>query len=840
MKRRVSWACLAGAMVLAPLALIGCGDDDDNNPGNSGSGGSAGSNPMQGSGGGPMMGGGGSSGGPGACTPSTGLTRTAGQACADSQLVCRQPFVFDPAKYTGTDTRPIVSVEVRGGYLADTAWGTGIYMTLDAADGKWKGLAELTPSKEIEYKYYILRQGDAWNGGEWINDPDNNPPEGNSKVAPSCTPECAKRDELWSPKANCAPQPATPAGQTWDWRDAVIYFTFVDRFFNGNPANDAPVPNPAPDQTIEPIANYEGGDYAGIIQKIEANYFNDLGVNTLWVTVPFDNPDNYASPTAPTDQCDGDDQYGVACFRYTGYHGYWPMEQWPVSSPDGNRTEEKFGTEDELKDLVAKAHANGIKVVFDYAMVHVHEESGIYKEFLDYAKAKALGTAPPAGGLGVNEHWFTPKYAVDEQGYYIRPVTDSGGNLEGVARVLANGNLPVKYTDFPAPQLALSDPANAAEYLPPGVVIGDLFECNCSGETICNWDGKVDKNLNIDLPTIGERCWFQGYLPHLNYKDAPGATPNPARDYSLDAAERFISEVGADGFRLDAVKHIDRAWYTELRTRLEARGSAEHFYLVGETYDFNQRYNLDRFIDPATALDGQFDFPFRAQAARAVLKRDENVGLDVLAHFMETNDEYYGCGAVMSTWLGNHDVGRPIHIAEGLWDQYSDAKDRAWTNQPQQPTTPEPYERLATGFAVMMTNPGAPLIYYGDEFGLAGGGDPDNRRVFFDNAGNYNANPQQLILNARLKAYTKIRAEHSSLRRGVRTTLTASKDVWVYKMSNTDGTDEVFVAINRSDTAASSCGDLPAGAYTDLVTNTDKQGESLTIDPRSALILVKK
>ncbi|HEU4412200.1 MAG TPA: alpha-amylase family glycosyl hydrolase [Polyangiaceae bacterium] len=839
MKRRVSWACLAGAMVLAPLALIGCGDDDDN-PGTGGNGGTGGSGTMQGSGGGPAMGSAGSGGGPGACVASAGLVRTPGGACADTLLVCRQQFVFDPAKYTGTDTRPIVSVEIRGNYLADTAWGTGVYMTLDAADGKWKGLLELAKDKEVLYQYYILREGDAWNGGEWIKDPDNDPgaTEGNSKVTPTCTPECARRDEAWSPKAACEPQPATPAGRTWDWRDAVIYFAFVDRFFNGNTQNDAPVPNPAVDQPIQEIANYAGGDYAGVIAKINANYFNDLGVNTLWVTVPFDNPDQYSSPTAPADQCDGTDQYSVACYRYTGYHGYWPLDQWPAEPPaDGNRTEEKFGTEQELKDLVTAAHAKGLKVIFDYAMVHVHEDSPIYQEFLDFVKG---GKVPVPNGKGVNQHWFTPKYAVDEQGYYIRPVFDTEGNLEGVARVFATGGVPVRYIDFPAPQLVTTDPDNAANYLPPGVALADLFECNCSGETICNWDGKVDKNLGINLPTIGERCWFQGYLPHLNYKDAPGATPNPARDYSLDAAERFITEVGADGFRLDAVKHIDRAWYTELRTRLEAKGLPEHFYLVGETYDFNQRYNLDRFIDPATMLDGQFDFPFRAQAARAILKRDADIGMDTLAHFMDTNDEYYGCTAVMSTWLGNHDVGRPIHIAEGLWDQYSDAKDRAWTNQPVQPGTREPYERLATGFAVMMTNPGAPLIYYGDEYGLAGAGDPDNRRVFFDDAGNYAANEHQQALNTKLKAYTKIRKDHSALRRGVRTTITASKDVWIYKMTDAAGGDEVFVAVNRADAAATSCGDLPAGAYVDLVTNTDKQGESLTIDPRSALILVKK
>lgn len=38
------------------------------------------------------------------------------------------------------------------------------------------------------------------------------------------------------------------------------------------------------------------------------------------------------------------------------------------------------------------------------------------------------------------------------------------------------------------------------------------------------------------------------------------------------------------------------------------------------------------------------------------------------------------------------------------------------------------FERMATGFTLLLTTKGAPLIYYGDEIGLPGGGDPDNRR----------------------------------------------------------------------------------------------------------------
>ena len=54
---------------------------------------------------------------------------------------------------------------------------------------------------------------------------------------------------------------------------------------------------------------------------------------------------------------------------------------------------------------------------------------------------------------------------------------------------------------------------------------------------------------------------------------------------------------------------------------------------------------------------------------------------------------------------------------------------QGWSYNPPQPQDARSYELLGVSFGVLMTSPGIPLIYYGDEIGLAGGGDPDNRRM---------------------------------------------------------------------------------------------------------------
>jgi glycosidase len=131
-----------------------------------------------------------------------------------------------------------------------------------------------------------------------------------------------------------------------------------------------------------------------------------------------------------------------------------------------------------------------------------------------------------------------------------------------------------------------------------------------------------------------------------------------------------------------------------------------------------------------------------------------------------------------------------------------------------------------------MTSPGVPMIYYGDEYGMPGAGDPDNRR-FMQWTG-YSSDQQWL--RDRIAGLAKTRAQHAAMRRGTRTMLNVGFDTAVYKM-DTSG-DTVFVALNRGDSPQPSDG-LPAGDYVDLVTGDAVQAP-LSIAPRSALVLGAK
>lgn len=75
-----------------------------------------------------------------------------------------------------------------------------------------------------------------------------------------------------------------PAGNSGDfkWQDAILYSLMPDRFYDGDPSNNDPIIHGA----LAERANFHGGDLQGIIRKIDEGYFNELGVNTLWI-LPF-------------------------------------------------------------------------------------------------------------------------------------------------------------------------------------------------------------------------------------------------------------------------------------------------------------------------------------------------------------------------------------------------------------------------------------------------------------------------------------------------------------------------------------------------------------------------
>lgn len=474
----------------------------------------------------------------------------------------------------------------------------------------------------------------------------------------------------------------------FDWRDAVLYFAMTDRFSNGVTTNDQPASG------VATTANYQGGDWQGLTQKIEEGYFDDLGVDALWISPIRDNPQH--------------GEVGSDGRQYAGYHGYWPK---------ANTVEEHFGGAAALTDLVEAAHAHGIRIMLDLVANHVHDEHPWWAS---------------------NPAWFN-----------------------------------------------------------------DYDWCMDGG----SWD------------TNPVGCWFMDYLPDLDYTQAD---PLYAM---LDASMALMTTYDLDAIRLDAVKHMDKVFERDLvatvEDTLELDGA--QVYFVGETFvgtwdasGYNQGL-IAEHIGPGL-LDGQFDFPLYWEIVET-FARDEQ-GMDGLDQMMRQADGYYGEDALMSNFLGNHDVPRFISHANGnIADKWGNgAQEQGWTNPPPQPTSAAPYEKLRLAFTFLMTMPGVPLIYYGDEVGLAGAGDPDNRR-FMPWTG---LNGEQTATRTHVATLSGIRHDHPALSRGDRVSLLA--DATALAFGRLSAGDKAVVVINKATTSRTLTVPLTGMALTNGTTLTNALG----------------
>ena len=144
--------------------------------------------------------------------------------------------------------------------------------------------------------------------------------------------------------ASCTSVQNTTPSEPFAWEGANLYFLVTDRFNNGDLKNDV---NFNRTEKAAVLRGFEGGDLRGIIQKIDEGYFKKLGINAIWMT-PI------------VEQIHGATDEGTG--KTYGFHGYWAKD-WTVLDPN-------FGTEKDLKELVEKAHKQGIRIVLDAVINH--------------------------------------------------------------------------------------------------------------------------------------------------------------------------------------------------------------------------------------------------------------------------------------------------------------------------------------------------------------------------------------------------------------------------------------------------------------------------------------
>ena len=271
--------------------------------------------------------------------------------------------------------------------------------------------------------------------------------------------------------------------------------------------------------------------------------------------------------------------------------------------------------------------------------------------------------------------------------------------------------------------------------------------------------------------------WFFGILPDMN-------TENPiVEQYLLQNSIWWTETSGLDGFRVDTFPYVGRKFWANWHAGLHRL--YPYLTTVGEVFHPDPSVTsffvggTKRYDGIDSGLSTVFDFPLFF-TLRDVLLRGAPVGriADVLRH-----DAFYVHPEMLVPFFANHDVPR-FASAEGS----SPAK-------------------LKLVFGLTLTLRGTPEIYYGDEIGMPGGGDPDNRRDFpggwigdtndaFVESGR--TREQQEVFSY-VQSLLRIRREHAALRTGRLWHLASDESAYVFFRESEE--ERVVVAFNNADRA---------------------------------------
>ncbi|MBQ3543823.1 MAG: alpha-amylase, partial [Lachnospiraceae bacterium] len=366
--------------------------------------------------------------------------------------------------------------------------------------------------------------------------------------------------------AEAATVSGTVNADKFSWDNATVYFMLTDRFRNGNTSNDhsygrnldanGNVINVSDDR-----ATFHGGDFAGVTQSIKEGYFNDLGVNAIWISAPYEQIHGYI--------VGGD---GNPSFAHYSYHGYYVL--------DYTQTDANFGTEAEFKEMVDTAHEHGIRIVLDIVLNHAG-----YNSLYD-----------------MNEYGFgVVKDGWDD--YYFSMANVNNTDYHSYIDYDADAALWGKWWGPDWIRAGL-----------PGYTEGSGNEITQSLAGLP--DFKTESTKTVGIPTFLETKWkkegrydqeVNELKSYLNSKGLP-MTVNNTICYWLSC---WVREYGVDGFRCDTAKHVEKSEWrvlhdmcTEALKEWKSKNPDKklddlEFWMTGEHWDhgvgYDDYYSVSKF-----------------------------------------------------------------------------------------------------------------------------------------------------------------------------------------------------------------------------------------------------
>ncbi|NQT26506.1 alpha amylase N-terminal ig-like domain-containing protein [candidate division KSB1 bacterium] len=300
----------------------------------------------------------------------------------------------------------------------------------------------------------------------------------------------------------------------------------------------------------------------------------------------------------------------------------------------------------------------------------------------------------------------------------------------------------------------------------------------------CWWGFPLHPNLNFDLSRVNDQ--------ENDLRNIREARPNmKVVDHVLDVARYWIGDLDIDGFRLDVANEVPFWFWEEFRTVVDSL--KPDALLIGEIWG-----NAMPWLGPDcfhTTMNYKY---FREPVLKFFGRGEEDANWFDQTLFPGRQLYPIQATQTMMNLVGSHDTERFINLAKG------------------------DVRRLKLSALFQMTYVGIPQIYYGDEVGLEGGRDPDNRRTF---PWDWKKDPERKAIHDYYQKLTELRHEYSALRTGSFESILMDGKTYGYVREDKKGT--FLIILNNEESAKEVTVDISAiggGKYQDLLT-----GEKLKV-----------
>ncbi|MCA1032042.1 amylopullulanase [Bacillus timonensis] len=523
-----------------------------------------------------------------------------------------------------------------------------------------------------------------------------------------------------------------PTFTTPDWmKEAVVYQIFPDRFFNGNAEND------------------DNKEYARGYQPIEKP--------SSWSALP-DNPrikekkpEQYTGDGEWSNDFFGGDIAGVhQKLDYLQSLGVNTIYLNPIAyaasnhkydATDFKAIDPMFGTPEEFDAFTKELQKRDMHLILDGVFNHVADDSIYFDRYGKYDT------------VGAYEYWAAIYDLMNNEG-----LTEAKAIEQVEAKFKAEGQLFSSYGFH-----------NWFNIENKKVDVGTPYE-RYSYQAWWGFDSLPEiKSIEGDIVDYGSELNNQRFADYIMYEE--------------DSVAKSWLTRGGSGWRLDVANEVDMEFWREFRKELKGNGydngatlnDGDEPLILGEIWDDASKY----------FLGDQYDSVMNYRFERAIMSYLKNGNATQAEQQLKAVQEDYPNEAfyALMNLMGSHDTPRAVYLLGNGSDSYDRAE---WDPNYNHALG---VKRLKLASIIQMGYAGAPTIYYGDEAGVTGSKDPDDRRTYPW------GNEDQDLIN-HYKKIGKIREDNAKLfAYGELTHAYAKDDVLAYVRTNTE--KAAIVAINR-------------------------------------------